>query len=94
MDEPFGALDVITRDLLQQEFLELKQKLKKTIVFVTHDIVEALILGDRIAVLHNGYLEQIGTKFDLVHNPKTDFVEKLFTNTAKKMSIFRKTLDG
>ncbi len=89
MDEPFGALDAITRDLLQHEFLELKKQLDKTIVFVTHDIVEALILGDRIAVLHNGYLEQIGTKKDLFENPKTDFVKSLFAKTAKQLAVFK-----
>ena len=54
MDEPFGALDALTRDRLQQELLAVKKRLKKTIVFVTHDIFEALALGDRIAVLHGG----------------------------------------
>ncbi len=89
MDEPFGALDAITRDILQREFLELKQRLGKTVVFVTHDIVEALVLSDRIAVLHDGRLEQIGTKNDLFENPKTDFVKSLFAKTAKQLSIFK-----
>jgi osmoprotectant transport system ATP-binding protein len=92
MDEPFGALDAITRDILQREFLELKKKLNKTVVFVTHDIVEALVLSDRIAVLHDGCLEQIGTKNDLFENPKTDFVENLFVKTAKRLSVFRNYL--
>jgi osmoprotectant transport system ATP-binding protein len=56
MDEPFGALDALTRDTLQQELLALKRRMQKTIVFVTHDIFEALTLGDRIAVLHTGFL--------------------------------------
>jgi osmoprotectant transport system ATP-binding protein len=89
MDEPFGALDAITRDILQREFLELKRRLGKTVVFVTHDIVEALVLSDRIAVLHDGDLEQIGTKNDLFENPKTDFVENLFAKTAKQLSVFK-----
>ena len=55
MDEPFGALDALTREALQQELLTLKKQLKKTIVFVTHDLHEALLLGDRIAILHEGY---------------------------------------
>jgi len=56
MDEPFGALDPITRAELQQEFLELKQTLSKTVVFVTHDVAEALMLGDRIALMDSGRL--------------------------------------
>jgi osmoprotectant transport system ATP-binding protein len=92
MDEPFGALDAITRGLLQNEFLELKKQLNKTVVFVTHDIVEALILGDRIAVLHNGRLEQIGTKTELFENPNTDFVKSLFAKTAQQLSVFRNYL--
>ncbi len=54
MDEPFGALDPITRAELRREFKQLQEKLGKTIVFVTHDIAEALLLGDRIALLENG----------------------------------------
>jgi osmoprotectant transport system ATP-binding protein len=92
MDEPFGALDAITRDNLQREFLELKRRLGKTVVFVTHDIVEALVLSDRIAVLYNGHLEQIGTKNDLFENPKTEFVENLFAQTAKQLSVFKEFL--
>ena len=60
MDEPFGALDPVTRDALQGELLNLKKSLHKTIVFVTHDIVEAFRLGDRIAVMNGGRLEQVG----------------------------------
>jgi osmoprotectant transport system ATP-binding protein len=78
MDEPFGALDAITRDALQQELLALKQRLRKTIIFVTHDLPEALRLGDRIAVMHQGRLEQVGTPAELQHQPQTDFVRELF----------------
>lgn len=92
MDEPFGALDAITRDKLQREFLEIKKRLNKTVVFVTHDIVEALVLSDRIAVLHDGRLEQVGTKNHLFENPKTGFVENLFVKTAKRLSVFRNYL--
>jgi osmoprotectant transport system ATP-binding protein len=59
MDEPFGALDPITRAELQHEFLELKKTLSKTIVFVTHDVAEALMLGDRIALIDSGKLKGI-----------------------------------
>jgi len=79
MDEPFGALDALTRESLQQELLGLKKQLRKTIVFVTHDLYEALLLGDRIAILHEGHLEQIGTKKDIIDTPATQFVKDLFT---------------
>ena len=69
MDEPFGALDALSRESLQQELLALKKRLKKTIVFVTHDIFEALLLGDRILILHKGKLEQIGTKKEILSAP-------------------------
>ncbi len=78
MDEPFGALDALTREALQQELLNLKNRLKKTIVFVTHDLHEALLIGDRIAILHEGNLEQIGTKKDILDTPATQFVQDLF----------------
>ncbi len=92
MDEPFGALDAITRDSLQQEFLELKQRLNKTIIFVTHDIVEAVTLGDRIAILHEGQLEQIGTREEILENPATDFVRELFAKSVKSWKGFKNIL--
>ena len=89
MDEPFGALDAITRDALQHEFLALKQRLNKTIIFVTHDIVEAVTLGDRIAILHKGRLEQIGTPEEIMVNPATDFVKELFAKSVKSWKGFK-----
>src|SRR5579862_547995 len=62
MDEPFGALDPLTRDELQREFLELQRRLRKTVVFVTHDLREALLLGDRIALMEAGRLITLQTK--------------------------------
>jgi osmoprotectant transport system ATP-binding protein len=88
MDEPFGALDAITRDSIQQEFLDLKQHLNKTIIFVTHDIVEAVSLGDRIAILHEGRLEQIGTSEEIMENPATGFVKELFVKSIKSWKGF------
>ena len=64
MDEPFGALDPITRAEIQREFLKMKSELDKAIVFVTHDIREALLLGDRIGLMEAGRLEWIGTPAD------------------------------
>jgi osmoprotectant transport system ATP-binding protein len=92
MDEPFGALDPLTREGLQQELLKLKKKLKKTIVFVTHDIFEALQLGDRIAVLHQGRVEQIGAGGDIVNRPATPFVRDLFSRRARQLSRLGDTL--
>jgi osmoprotectant transport system ATP-binding protein len=77
MDEPFGAIDPITRSRLQEEFRRLQRDLGKTVVFVTHDIDEALKLGDRIAVLKpGGVLAQYATPDELVRAPVDDFVEE------------------
>ncbi len=92
MDEPFGALDALTRDTLQQELLRLKAQLHKTIVFVTHDIFEALTIADRIAILHEGRLEQIGTKDEVLSTPDTPFVRDLFAKPAKQLAAFREVL--
>ena len=77
MDEPFGALDPITRDKIQQFFRRLQRDTGLTAVFVTHDMFEALRLGDRIAVLQEGRLVQIGTPEDLVHRPVNEYVAEL-----------------
>jgi osmoprotectant transport system ATP-binding protein len=75
MDEPFGALDPITREELQDEFVEIQAGLDVTIVFVTHDINEALKMGDKVAVLNKGELVQYDSPRDLRANPKNEFVE-------------------
>lgn len=93
MDEPFGALDALTRDTLQQELLSLKQRLEKTILFVTHDILEALTLADRLAILHEGRLQQVGTKQEVVREPANEFVRDLFAKPAKQLSAFRDIFD-
>lgn len=94
MDEPFGALDAVTRDGLQQEVLRLKEKLGKTIVFVTHDIFEALTLADRIAVMHEGRLEQVGTAREILSAPATEFVRALFEKPAAQLAAFKEHLDA
>lgn len=88
MDEPFGALDALTRDTLQQELIALKKQLRKTIIFVTHDIFEALALADRIAILDKGRLEQVGTKDEVLNHPATPFVRDLFGKPAKQLAAF------
>jgi osmoprotectant transport system ATP-binding protein len=74
MDEPFGALDPITRETLQDELKKLQAKLKKTIVFVTHDMDEALKLADRIVVMKEGRAHQIATPEELLRHPKDEWV--------------------
>lgn len=86
MDEPFGALDAVTRCELQDEILNLKEKLEKTIIFITHDLSEAFKLGDRIAVMQEGRIDQIGTKDQLIHSPKTPFVEQLVSASQNHSS--------
>ena len=77
MDEPFGAIDPITRDRLQNEFLRLQQDIRKTIVFVTHDIDEAIKMGDRIAILREGgILAQYDTPERILSDPADDFVAR------------------
>jgi osmoprotectant transport system ATP-binding protein len=76
MDEPFGAIDPITRERLQNEFLRLQREIRKTIVFVTHDIDEAIKMGDKIAVMKKGgHLAQYAAPAELLMNPADEFVE-------------------
>jgi glycine betaine/proline transport system ATP-binding protein len=74
MDEPFSALDPLIRRQLQDEFIRLSQILKKTTVFITHDLDEAVRIGDRIAIMRDGVVVQIGTAEDIVMNPADDYV--------------------
>lgn len=77
MDEPFGAIDAITRASLQQEVLQLQTQIRKTILFVTHDVEEALLLADKIVILKEGELVQYDTPWQLLTNPANDFVREL-----------------
>jgi len=76
MDEPFSALDPITRNQLQDELFNLQQEFKKTIIFVTHDMDEALKLGDRICIMKGGSIVQFDTPEEILNNPADDFVEE------------------
>ncbi|GGB57209.1 carnitine transport ATP-binding protein OpuCA [Lentibacillus populi] len=76
MDEPFGALDPITRDSLQDEFKKLQKELDKTIVFVTHDMDEALKLADRVVIMRDGEIVQVDTPDEILRHPANDFVEE------------------
>jgi glycine betaine/proline transport system ATP-binding protein len=75
MDEPFSALDALIKAEMQEELLNLQQEIKKTIVFVTHDLDEALRLGDKIAIMRDGVIEQLGTAEEILSNPANDYVE-------------------
>jgi osmoprotectant transport system ATP-binding protein len=91
MDEPFGALDPITRGKLQDEFLKIQRKIKKTIVFVTHDIDEAIKMGDKIVVLKNGKILQMGTPSEILTNPIDNFVSELIggNSSIKMMNLIK-----
>jgi len=86
MDEPFGAVDPITRARLQNEFLRIQEQMKKTIVFVTHDIDEAIKMGDKIAVMRRGKLVQYSSPDEILSSPADEFVSKL---VGKNRSIKR-----
>ncbi|MHA6263865.1 quaternary amine ABC transporter ATP-binding protein [Arenibacterium sp. CAU 1754] len=83
LDEPFSALDPLIRRQLQDEFLQIQEKLKTTIVFITHDIAEALKLADRIAIMRDGKIIQIGTPAEIVLNPADDYVREFSKDVAK-----------
>ena len=77
MDEPFGALDPVTRGQLRDEFRTIQQKLDLTVILVTHDMMEALLLADRIAVMKEGEVLQIGTPHDLLMTPDHEYVSEM-----------------
>ncbi len=92
MDEPFGAVDPITRERLQDEFLRIQQDIKKTIVFVTHDIDEAIKMGDKIAILkQGGVLAQYDTPENILSNPNSEFVSSFVgaDRVLKRLSLTR-----
>ena len=86
MDEPFAAVDPITRTQLQNEFLSLQKKIQKTICFVTHDIDEAIKMGDKIAILNQGKLVQFDSPENILFNPKNEFVED-FVGSDRSLKV-------
>ena len=90
MDEPFGAIDPINRANLQNEFLKIQEKVKKTIIFVTHDIDEAIKMGDKICLLKDGKLVQFSSPEEMLTNPKNDFVADFAggDRTLKRLNLF------
>ena len=83
MDEPFGALDPIARRALQREFLDWKRRLGKAVLLVTHDMREAFLLADRVAVMDRGTIRQVGTQEDLVRRPADDFVREFVSEAVQ-----------
>lgn len=90
MDEPFGAVDPVVRNYLQDEFLRLQREMKKTICFVTHDINEAIKMGDKIAIFNQGRLVQYGTPYEILTRPANDFVRDFigYDRAVKLLSLF------
>lgn len=98
LDEPFSALDPLIRRQLQDEFINIQATLKKSIVFITHDIAEALKIADRIAIMRDGKIVQIGTPTEIVLNPVDDYVREFSKDVvkgrhAKVASVMRATTD-
>jgi glycine betaine/proline transport system ATP-binding protein len=83
MDEPFSALDPLIRRQMQDEFIKLREKVKKTIIFITHDLVEALKLGDRIAIMKDGEIVQIGTPQQIVSMPADQYVSEFVRDVPR-----------
>ncbi|QUG42877.1 betaine/proline/choline family ABC transporter ATP-binding protein [Psychrobacillus sp. INOP01] len=94
MDEPFSALDPISREQLQNEIKYLQEKIKKTIIFVTHDIDEALKIADMIVVMKDGMIEQVGTPAEIIENPINDFVKNFIgiERINRKKSVGKREL--
>lgn len=88
LDEPFGALDPLTRDHLQRAFLELQRRLGLTVVLVTHDMSEALLMADRIGVLYEGQLIQTGRPESLLHYPVNEYVDSLMAAPRRQARVF------
>lgn len=88
MDEPFSALDPLIRREMQLELLDIQAKLKKTIIFITHDVNEAFKLGDRVAVMKDGKIEQIGTPEEILDNPASEYISN-FVQDVDKTKIFQ-----
>ena len=95
MDEPFGAVDPIVRAELQQELVRLQRELGKTILFVTHDIDEAFLLGDQVVILQKGaHVAQVGAPAEILAAPADDFVSKFIGADNAKRVLRVQQIDG
>src|SRR5258707_8027255 len=93
MDEPFGALDNVTRQKIHAEFKALDELKKKTIIMVTHDVQEAFELGDRICLMDKGRIVQSGTPAELLFKPAGDFVKEFLAEQRLQLEFKAVTLD-
>ncbi len=89
MDEPFGAIDAITRGNLQDQLMQIQRRLRKTVLFVTHDVEEAIRLADRLVVMESGCVVQYDTPFNILTNPANDFVRELLNtnDVLRELSV-------
>ncbi|KUO73001.1 MAG: ABC transporter ATP-binding protein [Desulfosporosinus sp. BRH_c37] len=92
MDEPFSALDPLIKREMQQELLDIQSKLKKTIIFITHDINEAFKLGDRVAIMKDGIIEQIGTPDEILAAPKNDYIKRFVQDIDRSRILQAKNI--
>ena len=92
MDEPFGALDPITRAELQEEFKRIQRELALTVIMVTHDMIEALLMADRIAVMKKGEILQIGTPRELINSPAHEYVKKIVEMPKRRADNLEKLM--
>jgi len=93
LDEPFGALDPLTRGNIQQFFLRIRRSMGLTAIFVTHDMVEALLIGDRIAVMQEGRLAQLGTPHELLTEPANEYVDQLMSTPRSQADFVERLLE-
>jgi len=91
MDEPFGAIDAMTRQNLQDELIKIQKKLNKTILFVTHDIGEAFKLGDKVLIMHEGQIQQFDAPYAIISQPANEYVAHLIStqDTVQQLKILK-----
>ena len=92
MDEPFSALDPLIRREMQYELLDIQSKLKKTIIFITHDVNEAFKIGDRVAVMKDGMMEQIGTPEEIIAKPQSTYIEEFIKDIDRSKVLQAKNI--
>jgi osmoprotectant transport system ATP-binding protein len=92
MDEPFGAIDPLARDKLASDYRQIHDSLKLTTVLVTHDMTEAILLADRIALMRDGKLVQVGSPRELFSSPVDNFVEAMMDTPRRRASALAATM--
>ena len=89
LDEPFGAIDAINRNMLQDELLKIHKREGLTAIFVTHDVTEALKLGTRVMIMNDGRLQQLATPSEIISNPANEYVKSLMKSVMEGMEFFK-----